>query len=132
MIIKGDYGTIFECDEYSQSSMPVIITTEAGNITLPISDIFIFCLDYKKHHNEKPLQVSSKASIYVKKAIEAATEHQKEINTALTAQLKTAQEALKKYGSCTYSCLEAKSQDYDEGDSHCSCGFEQALKPPTS
>ncbi len=87
MIIKGDYGTIFELEEYSHSEMPVLVTTDGGSLEIPTTDLAMFYIEYTEHHNQKPIEVNEKASKYVKLAVAAGIEHEKEKNIQLQSQL---------------------------------------------
>ena len=94
MIIKGDYGTIFELEEYSHSEMPVLVTTDGGSLEIPTTDLAMFYIEYTEHHNQKPIEVNEKASKYVKLAVAAGIEHEKEKNIRLQAEKKRLLEQL--------------------------------------
>ena len=75
MIITGDYGTIFECEEGAQGPMPVLVTTKEGGLEVPTTDLAMFYLGICERFNEEPVKVNSRASKYIKLAVEAGCEH---------------------------------------------------------
>ena len=94
MIIKGDYGTIFECDDFSQANEPVQVTTTAGSFDVPTSDLAVYYLERCRIMNEKPVDITATAKKYLHLAIEASVEHLKEINKNLSKENKRLREAV--------------------------------------
>ncbi len=87
MIIRGDYGTIFECEEMASGGDLVLVTTEFGSLEVPATDLAMFYLGYMENLNEKPVLITDKASRYIKAAIVAATEHLEIENALLRKEL---------------------------------------------
>lgn len=95
MIIKGDYGTIFECAEMAGGADAVLVTTELGSLEVPATDLAMFYIGYWENYNARPVQVNEKASKYVKAAITAAIEHLQSQLAAAEKREKELREAIK-------------------------------------
>ncbi len=87
MIVLGDYGTRFECDDFAGGNEPTTITTEYGSFEVPTTDLAMFYLGYCKFHDQKPVNIFGKADEYINKAVQLRVEKLlRESNRATSAE----------------------------------------------